>query len=70
MARRNFQANGGRPERRRLDMTRLVKVVRSSTYQGYLPIETVAAGKTGPVDPHRDVPALLEKLRAAIKETA
>ena len=53
-----------------IDMTRLMQIVRSSAYRGYLPIETVAAGNSGPVDPYKDVPALLGKLRAAIKETA
>ncbi len=53
-----------------IEMTRLIKIVRNSTYQGYLPIETVAAGKSGPNDPFQDVPALLKSLRAAIKETA
>lgn len=53
-----------------IDMTRLLQIVRRSGYRGYLPIETVAAGKKSPLDPHKDVPALLNKLQTAIKETA
>ena len=53
-----------------IDMMRLVKIVRNSKYQGYLPIETVTAGTTESMDPYVNVPALLKKLRAAIQETA
>ena len=53
-----------------IDLIRLIKIVRNSTYQGYLPIETVSAGTTGKMDPFQNVPMLLNQLRAAIDETA
>jgi len=31
-----------------INFTRLIKIVRNSTYRGYLQIETVYAGKSGP----------------------
>jgi sugar phosphate isomerase/epimerase len=51
------------------DMIRLLKIVRKSGYQGYLPIETLSPqGK--PYDPFAVVPAFLAELRQAIAKTA
>ena len=51
------------------EMNRLLKIVRSSKYSGYLPIETLSPqGK--PYDPFKVVPDFLAKLRAAIEATA
>lgn len=51
------------------DMTRLLKIVRKSGYQGYLPIETLSPqGK--PYDPFKVVPDFLAQLNRAIAETA
>ena len=47
-----------------MDMVRLLKIVRSSGYCGYLPIETLAS------DPHVAVPEMVKQLRAAIAQTA
>jgi sugar phosphate isomerase/epimerase len=44
------------------DLERLMKIIKSSGYKGYLPIETLGAG-----DPKIKVPALLEKLKKAMK---
>jgi sugar phosphate isomerase/epimerase len=53
----------------RVDMRRLVAVVRASRYRGYLPIETLAMGRKD-YDPHVEVPRMLRELRAAIRDTA
>lgn len=51
------------------DLIRLLKIVRKSGYQGYLPIETLSPqGK--PYDPFAVVPAFLAQLREAIAKTA
>ena len=47
-----------------LDLVRLLRIVRSSGYRGYLPIETLVS------DPHIAVPAMVQKLRDAIAQTA
>ena len=52
-----------------IDLDRLMKIVRKSGYQGYLPIETVAAGKAGQSSPYEDVPAMLERVRTAITKS-
>lgn len=44
-----------------VDLPRLVKIVRSAGYRGYLPIETLGAG-----DPKIKVPAFLKKVREAL----
>jgi sugar phosphate isomerase/epimerase len=51
------------------DLIKLLKIVRKSGYQGYLPIETLSPqGK--PYDPFTVVPAFLAQLREAIARTA
>jgi sugar phosphate isomerase/epimerase len=51
------------------DMIRLLKIVRTSGYSGYLPIETLSPqGK--PYDPFKVVPDFLAQLKKAIAETA
>jgi sugar phosphate isomerase/epimerase len=44
-----------------IDMTKLMTIIRSSGYRGYLPIETLGSG-----DPKTKINALLEKLKTAI----
>jgi sugar phosphate isomerase/epimerase len=52
-----------------LDLKRFVRIVRSSGYRGYLPIETLSA-KGKDYDPFKVVPKFLDELRQAIAETA
>jgi sugar phosphate isomerase/epimerase len=53
----------------RTDMKRLVKIIRSGGYRGYLPIETLSApGGNEPYDPRERVVALLSELREALKQ--
>jgi len=49
----------------RVDMKRLVQVIRSGGYRGYLPIETLAMGRRD-YDPYAAVTGLLQELRAAL----
>jgi sugar phosphate isomerase/epimerase len=52
-----------------LDFRRLIKIVRSSAYRGYLPIETLSApGKD--YDPYKIVPKYVAELQRAIEQTA
>jgi sugar phosphate isomerase/epimerase len=53
----------------RVDMRKLVGIVRASGYRGYLPIETLAMGRKN-YDPRVEVPKMLTDLRAAIGATA
>jgi sugar phosphate isomerase/epimerase len=53
----------------RLDVPRLVRIVRESGYRGYLPIETLPMGRRD-YDPQEEVTTLLTDLRRAIAETA
>jgi sugar phosphate isomerase/epimerase len=53
----------------RLDVPRLVRIVRESGYRGWLPIETLPMGR-GDYDAVAEVETLLADLRAAIAETA
>lgn len=53
-----------------IDLKRLMTIIRRSGYRGYLPIETLSAGKTTPYEPHKDIPPFLKKVRQAIAETA
>ena len=53
----------------RVDMQRLVAIIRASGYRGYLPIETLAMGRKD-YDPRVEVPKMLADLRAAIQATA
>jgi sugar phosphate isomerase/epimerase len=53
----------------RLDLKRLLHIVRTSGYSGYLPIETLSVpGK--PYDPYQTVPPFVQKLKEAISESA
>ena len=53
---------------RRIDMKRLLTIIRRSGYRGYLPIETLAMGRPG-YDPLVVVPEMLAELREAIAAT-
>ncbi len=53
----------------RIDLIRLLKIIRKSGYRGYLPIETLAL-KGRPYKPHTLVPAFLNEVREAIEKTA
>lgn len=76
----NFQVKEsafGVLSRVRIDMPRLIKIIKNSGYRGYLPIETlgdkVMKGQPKPdlpfrpYEPFKQVPALLKELNAAIK---
>lgn len=53
----------------KLDLKRLLHIVRASGYSGYLPVETLSvAGK--PYDPYQIVPPFMAELKQAIAETA
>jgi sugar phosphate isomerase/epimerase len=49
----------------RVDMKKLVKVIRAGGYRGYLPIETLAMGRSD-YNPYSAVTGLLAELRAAL----
>ena len=51
------------------DLIRLLKIVRSSGYRGYLPIETLSP-KDHVYDPFAVVPPFLKQLQDAIAQTA
>ena len=53
----------------RIDLTRLLTILRQAGYRGYLPIETLAMGRKN-YDPFVEVATLLAALRKAIEETA
>ena len=53
----------------RLDVRRLVALVRRAGYRGYLPIETLRMGRTD-YDSFVEIPKLLAQLREAIRATA
>jgi len=53
----------------RTDMLKLVTIIRQSGYRGYLPIETLAAGRKD-YDPRTEVTNMLIQLRDAIAATA
>jgi hypothetical protein len=46
-------------------MKKLVKVIRTGGYRGYLPLETLAMGRRD-YDPYAAVTGLLAELRAAL----
>jgi sugar phosphate isomerase/epimerase len=50
------------------DLVKLIKIVRTSGYRGYLPIETLSP-KTKVYDPFTVVPAFLKQLREAIAQS-
>lgn len=52
-----------------LDLKKFIRIVRSSGYRGYLPIETLSA-KGKDYDPFKVVPRFLDELRQAIAETS
>lgn len=53
----------------KLDLKRLLRIVRASGYSGYLPVETLSVrGK--PYDPYQIVPEFVQELKQAIAETA
>jgi sugar phosphate isomerase/epimerase len=52
-----------------LDLKKFVRIVRTSGYRGYLPIETLSV-KGKDYDPFKVVPKFLDELRQAIAETA
>jgi sugar phosphate isomerase/epimerase len=43
------------------DVAKVIEIIRTSSYRGYLPLETL-----GPGDPREKVPAFLEKVRQAL----
>ena len=49
----------------RVDLLRLVKIIRASGYRGYIPIETLAMGRKD-YDPYAEVAKLHADLRAAL----
>jgi sugar phosphate isomerase/epimerase len=53
----------------RVDLKRLVEIIRASGYRGHLPVETLAMGRKD-YDPFREATALLAELRAALEQTA
>jgi sugar phosphate isomerase/epimerase len=67
----NFQVKEspfGRDSKVRMDLKKLVQVVRAAGYRGYLPIETlVAPGQD--YDPNVTVPRFLNELRQALAES-
>ncbi|MHA4844336.1 sugar phosphate isomerase/epimerase family protein [Flavitalea antarctica] len=50
-------------EEKETDLARLFKIIKSSSYRGYLPIETL-----GPGDPFKKVPVFLNSVRKALRE--
>lgn len=52
----------------RIDMNRLVTIIRRSGYRGYVPIETLSMGRKG-YDPYVEVTRMLTDLRAALAGT-
>lgn len=58
------------PEFQPIKLKPLVKIIRRSGYRGYLPIETLSAGKTAPYDPYKEIPPFLATVRKAIAEPA
>lgn len=57
------------PDFQPIDLERLMTIIRRSNYRGYLPIETLSAGKTGPYEPYKEIPPFLARVRKAIKDT-
>jgi sugar phosphate isomerase/epimerase len=53
----------------KLDLKRLLRIVRASDYSGYLPIETLSV-RDKPYDPFQIVPQFVQELKQAIAETA
>jgi len=53
----------------KIDLKRLLKIVRSSNYSGYLPIETLSTPNK-PYDPYQIVPPFVDELKRAIAQSA
>lgn len=53
----------------KIDLKRLLRIVRSSGYSGYLPVETLSVSGR-PYDPNQIVPDFVQQLKQAIAETA
>lgn len=53
----------------RTDLLKLVRIIRASGYQGFLPVETLAA-KGEEYDPFQAVPRFLKQLRDALEQTS
>ena len=53
----------------KLDLRRLLRIVRASGYSGYLPVETLSV-RGRPYDPYQIVPEFVQELKQAIAETA
>lgn len=51
------------------DLVRLMRIVRRSGYKGFLPMETLSAGKTSRYEPLREVLLFLRQVREAIAAT-
>lgn len=56
------------PELKPIDLDRLMAIVRRAGYRGYLPIETLSAGKTS-YEPYKEIPPFLERVRQAIAKS-
>lgn len=57
------------PLLRPIDLDRLMAIIRRAEYRGYLPIETLSAGKTS-YEPYKEIPPFLERVRQAIAKSA
>lgn len=51
------------------DLDRLMGIVKRAGYRGYLPIETLSAGKTAAYEPLKEVPLFLGEVRKSIERT-
>ena len=53
----------------KIDMAKLVRIIRASNYRGYVPIETLPElGKDAEYDAYKKVPELLGELKKALGE--
>lgn len=55
----------GKDSEVRIDLARLMKIIKKSGYHGYLPIETLPAANK-PYDPYTLVPAFINEAKAAV----
>lgn len=53
----------------KIDLKKLLRIVRASGYSGYLPVETLSV-RGQPYDPYQIVPPFVQELKQAIAETA
>jgi len=49
----------------KVDLKKLVAIIRQSGYRGYVPIETLSMGRND-YDPHAEVTKMFTDLRAAL----